>query len=93
MNLTSTLIFLPFVAGLIAFLFNNKAVKYFALGAAILELGVGISAYHFSVLSSEPQFVVNIPWIEALGISFYVGMDGISMILVLLTSFLVPLII
>jgi NADH-quinone oxidoreductase subunit M len=93
MNLTSTLIFLPFVAGLIAFLFNNKAVKYLALVAAILELGIGLSAYHFSVLSSDPQFVVNIPWIEALGINFYAGIDGISLILVLLTSFLVPLII
>jgi NADH-quinone oxidoreductase subunit M len=93
MNLTSTLIFLPLVAGLIAFLINNKAVKYFALAASLVELVVGVYAYaHFNALSAEAQFVANIPWIERLGISFYVGMDGISLLLVLLTTFLVPLI-
>jgi NADH-quinone oxidoreductase subunit M len=93
MNITSTLIFLPFVAGLIAFLINNKAVKYVALVAAIAELGVGLSAYHFSVLNSETQFKVILPWIESLGINFYIGIDGISLLLVLLTTLLVPLII
>ncbi len=93
MNLTSTLIFLPLVAGLIAFLFNNKAVKYLAFAAAIVELGVGLSAYHLSVLTSDVQFSMNIPWIETLGINFYIGMDGISLVLVLLTTLLTPLII
>ncbi len=93
MNLTSTLIFLPLVAGLIAFLINNKAVKYLALVAAVVELGGGLCAYHLSKLNADVQFMVNIPWIETLGINYYVGMDGISLVLVLLTSFLVPLII
>jgi NADH-quinone oxidoreductase subunit M len=93
MNLTSTLIFLPLVAGLIAFLFNNKAVKYLALAAALIELGVGLTAYHLSVITSDVQFSMNIPWIETLGINFYIGMDGISLILVLLTTLLTPLII
>ncbi|HVD97095.1 MAG TPA: NADH-quinone oxidoreductase subunit M [Cytophagaceae bacterium] len=93
MNLTSTLIFLPLVAGLIAFLINNKAVKYLALLAALVELGGGICAYHLSTIQPDAQFVTNVPWIEALGINFYVGMDGISLLLVLLTTFLVPLII
>ncbi|HSZ26479.1 MAG TPA: NADH-quinone oxidoreductase subunit M [Cytophagaceae bacterium] len=93
MNLTSSLIFLPFIAGLIAFLVPSKTVKYVAFIASLLELGGGICAYNLSVLSSEAQFSLNIPWIESLGISFYIGMDGISLLLVLLTTFLVPLII
>ncbi len=93
MNLTSTLIFLPLVAGLIAFLINSKAVKYLALAVALVELGGSLCAYHLSAISSEAQFITNVPWIESLGINFYVGMDGISLLLVLLTTFLVPLII
>lgn len=93
MNLTSTLIFLPLVAGLIAFLINHKAVKYLAMLAALVELGGGLCAYHLSAITSETQFSVTIPWIESLGINFYVGMDGISLLLVILTTFLVPLII
>jgi NADH-quinone oxidoreductase subunit M len=93
MNLTSTLIFLPLVAGLIAFLINNKAVKYLALAAALVELGGGLCAYHTYSVNADTQFAVNIPWIESFGINFYVGMDGISLLLVILTTFLVPLII
>ncbi len=93
MNLTSTLIFLPFVAGLIAFLFQNKAVKYLALAAAVAELGIGLTVYHLYVVGSDTQFVVNLPWIESLEINFYVGIDGISLLLVLLTTLLTPLII
>lgn len=93
MNLTSTLIFLPLVAGLIAFLINNKSVKYLALVASLVELGVGLCAYHTYSVTPDTQFVVNLPWIESLGINFYIGIDGISLLLVLLTTFLVPLII
>jgi NADH-quinone oxidoreductase subunit M len=93
MNLTATLIFLPLIAGLIAFLINNKAVKYLALAAAVVELGGALCAYHLFDLKTDVQFKMNIPWIESLGINFYVGMDGISLLLVLLTSLLVPLII
>ncbi len=93
MNLTSTLIFLPFIAGLIALLINNKAVKYLALVAALLELLGGICAYHLAEVTSQAQFVTDVPWISSLGISFYVGMDGVSLLLVLLTALLVPLII
>ena len=93
MNLTSTLIFLPLVAGLIAFLFQHKAVKYLALAAALIELGIGATVYHLYTVNSDTQFVINIPWIESLGINFYVGIDGISLLLVLLTTLLTPLII
>jgi len=37
------------------------------------------------------QFVQKIVWIEALGISYHVGVDGLSLLLVLLTAFLTPI--
>ncbi len=41
--------------------------------------------------SSSYNFVVNVPWIEALGARFHLGVDGISVWLVLLTTFLLPI--
>ncbi len=38
------------------------------------------------------QFVVNEPWIESWGIAFHLGIDGISLFLVLLTTLLTPLV-
>src|SRR5262245_55794341 len=38
-----------------------------------------------------PQLVQKVPWITALGVSYYVGIDGISLWLVLLTTFLMPI--
>ncbi len=40
--------------------------------------------------TDEFQFVVNAPWIEAFGISYHLGVDGISLWLVLLTTVLTP---
>lgn len=39
------------------------------------------------------QFVERVPWIESFGISYYLGIDGISLWLVLLTTFLVPIVV
>ncbi len=44
-------------------------------------------------ISADPQYVIDCAWIQSLGIHFKVGMDGISMLLVMLTTFLTPLII
>jgi NADH-quinone oxidoreductase subunit M len=42
----------------------------------------------FDRFASGMQFEVNIPWIEQFGISYHVGIDGISLLLILLTTFL-----
>ena len=89
--LLSILIFFPFVAAIGCLLAGENA-KRVALGAAILEFALSI----LMMLQFNPQggtqFLVDYKWIPALGISFKVGMDGISMLLVLLTTFLVPVI-
>ncbi|HEY8402849.1 MAG TPA: NADH-quinone oxidoreductase subunit M, partial [Cytophagaceae bacterium] len=89
--ITAVLIFLPLIAGLLLFLLNNKEqVKHLALTAALVEFA--ISVYAFATFKTG-NFTFNTDWIPSLGISFSVGMDGISILLVMLTTFLVPLII
>jgi len=45
----------------------------------------------FDPAVAGPQMVQKVPWIGALGVNYYVGVDGISFWLVLLTTFLMPI--
>ncbi len=91
--ITASLIFLPIIAGLLIYAVKDEQAKYFALIAAIAEFIITLVALSSFTISADKQFELNTPWIESMGINFHVGMDGISILLVLLTTFLVPLII
>jgi len=89
----SILIFLPVVAALAVLLFKNEAAKHAALTFSVLELAVaGLFLTKF-VPNALVQFAIDVPWIPKMGVYFSAGIDGISMIMVLLTTLLVPLII
>ena len=91
--LTLTLIGIPFVAALLLLMLRGESGKTLALVAALAELVVAIlTATQFSP-EAGAQFAATYPWIEAFGINFSVAMDGISLLLVILTTLLVPLII
>ena len=68
-------------------------VRWLALIVAIavfaLTLGLWVG---FDQTSSEFQLVERVPWIPALGIDYHLGVDGISLFLVLLTTFLTPIV-
>ncbi len=89
------LIFLPLAGALIASLFGkSRNAKIVAFIWSLLSLGV--SAYLLSVFNPDsvaPQFEYDYPWFLEFGIRFQAGIDGISMLLVLLTNGLIPLII
>lgn len=91
--LLSTLIFLPLLGGLITF-FSGVNARKTALAVALVELALSLWVLlaHF-VPTAGMQLVEDYWWVESLGISYKIGLDGISMALVLLTTVLVPLII
>ena len=89
----SILIFLPVVAALVVLLFKNEVAKYAALAFAVAELVIACIFLSRFTPDASNQFGVLSPWIAKAGIYFNVGIDGISMIMVLLTTLLVPLII
>src|SRR3954453_6753429 len=89
----SILIFLPVIAAVIVALLKNSAARYAALFFSIAELAIaGLFLSRF-IPDATTQFAIDVPWITKFGIYFSAGIDGISMILVLLTTLLVPLII
>src|SRR5476651_27024 len=89
----SILIFLPVVAAVIVALLKNGAARHAALFFSVAELVIaGLFLSRF-VPDATTQFGIDVPWIAKFGIYFSAGIDGISMIMVLLTTLLVPLII
>jgi len=87
------LLFLPLLGGLITLLFNNGTAKTVALLFALAELALAITMLTQFVPDATTQFGVDYTWIPRYNIHFKAGIDGISMIMVLLTTGLVPLII
>jgi NADH-quinone oxidoreductase subunit M len=89
----SILIFLPLVAALAVLLFKNETAKHAALLFSVAELAVAVFFMTRFVPDNTTQFSVDYPWMINMGIYFSAGIDGISMILVLLATLLVPIII
>ncbi|NCD70393.1 complex I subunit 4 family protein [Mucilaginibacter agri] len=87
------LLFLPLVAALAVLLFKNETAKHAALLFSVIELGLAVFFITKFVPNASTQFAVDYPWIPKLGIYFTAGIDGISMVMVLLNTLLVPIII
>ncbi len=91
--LLSILIFLPLFGALVTLLLGNnrRAVKVWALLVTVADLALaGVLWGFFNYGQAGMQFVDRFTWIEGLGINYYVGVDGISLWLLLLTAFLSP---
>ncbi|MCD6066110.1 MAG: NADH-quinone oxidoreductase subunit [Bacteroidetes bacterium] len=92
--LTGLLIVIPLIAALLTFFIKGKAARVAALGFSILEFAVSVFAwYQYKTEPLSKQLYLNCTWIESIGANFSVGLDGMSLLMVLLTTFLVPLII
>ena len=92
MNILTTITFLP-VLGVLFLLGINREkprlLKTITLITALMDLAISIPLlFTFDTTTSAMQFVEKIPWIEQYGISYHVGIDGISLFLVLLTTLL-----
>ena len=97
MNLLTSMGLLPLIgAGLIALLpaTNAKLVKQSALLVSVLVAALGITmTIGFDRGITGFQYVERYSWIPSLGISYQLGIDGISLILILLSVLLVPIVI
>lgn len=88
--LTAILIFFPLVASLLMLLIGSENAKRAALVLALIELLLfGYAAANYG---NAAAFSMNIAWLP-FGANFAVAMDGISYLLVMLTTVLVPLIV
>jgi NADH-quinone oxidoreductase subunit M len=91
--LLSIIIFLPLAGALVALLFgkNRTALKIWALVVTLADLAlVGVLLGFFDYGEAGFQFVDQLAWIEPLGISYHVGVDGISLWMMVLAALLGP---
>lgn len=89
----STLIFAPLIAAAIAaFIRGERALRWFTQAFTLGAAGFSLPLYwQFDTSTAAFQFVERAPWIPWLNIHWSVGLDGISLLLVLLTTLIMPL--
>ncbi len=92
MNLVSWIVLTPFIGLLlVGFLRHVEAVRWMTLGVTLLTLGLAARLWaDFEHSAAGMQFVDRMP-LGPLPFEFVVGVDGISLPLLLLTAFLAPL--
>src|SRR5579871_2572977 len=92
--LLSLLIFLPlFFAALVAVL-PEKAIRPGALVLSMLHFLLSLTLfYRFDPSKASLQLVEKAAWLPTFGINYFVGIDGISFWLVILSTFLTPLVV
>jgi len=92
-NILSLLVFLPLAGAVVTlFLRGDGVLKMWAVLVTVVEAVISIPLYTaFQTGTSRFQFPEIYDWIPSLGIKYALGVDGISMLLVLLTTFVMPL--
>lgn len=91
--LTLLIILLPLIFGAIIWLIKGNNSKQLALLSSIVTFLLGAYIVWKFAPNTESQFAINYSWISSANINFSLGIDGISILLVLLTTLVVPLII
>ena len=93
----SIVVFLPLAGAILIALLPataERAIRRWATIVSLAELLISIPLW-WRYVPGEPgwQFVERRPWLPVLGSSYHLGLDGISMLLVLLTTVLTPLVV
>src|SRR5665647_158930 len=94
-QLLTYILFTPLIGALLLLVFqreHEQEIRIFGLTISIITFVLSLMVFaKFESLNPGFQFVHKISWITNLNISYHVGVDGLSMLLLLLTTFLTPL--
>jgi NADH-quinone oxidoreductase subunit M len=87
----SLVVFTPLI-GVLLLLFvpgdNHRLIRWVALGASLVSFAFSLLLLGYDSGGAEFQFREDLPWIEAFGMRYTLGVDGLSVVLVLLTTLL-----
>ena len=102
-HLLSILIWLPIAAGIVVLLVGDDDdadsgragfMRWAALLGSVLTFVLSVGLYtNFDMTTAAMQFVERKPWIDSLSVEYYLGVDGLSAPLILLTTFVTPLVV
>lgn len=86
-NILSILVFFPAVAGLLGFVVDKGSIRTYGITVVAIEFLLSLWLwFSFDTSSAGMQFVEMIPLIPDMGISYYLGTDGISLFIILMTT-------
>lgn len=92
--ITALLLLIPlFAAILILFMKEKRMISRISFLASVAMFFISLYGAWLFITDCSCQWLINIKWINDLGINLRFGLDGISLLLILLTTFLFPLII
>ena len=88
----TALIFVPLLGAALVLAVREEQAKYVALATGVVEFVLSIPLFwSYDPAGEAFQNTVAAPWVESWGIYYRLGLDGISLFMVLLTAFLLPL--
>ncbi len=95
-GLLSVVTFLPALGALLIMLLvprrNDAALKWCGLGVSAATFVASLPVWtRFDGGDADMQFEETLAWMPGLGVGYHVGVDGISVLLLLLTTFLMPI--
>ncbi len=91
-HILSLVIFVPLItAAIVMIVPTQKQAQLVATAGSLVCFLLAIHLwYYFEANIASLQFVEKYPWIPSLGIQYFVGLDGLNLLLVVLTAFLTP---
>jgi NADH-quinone oxidoreductase subunit M len=87
------LLLLPLVFSLLLFGIRGKIAKTIAFIGSLITLSFNLFLLAHCKFDGTYNFYENFVWVHDLGINFTIGMDGLSLVMLLLTNILTPIII
>jgi NADH-quinone oxidoreductase subunit M len=86
-NILSVLIFFPLVAGIFGLLVNRNSIRVYGIAVAAIEFLLSLWLwFSYDAANAGMQFVERVPLIEKFGISYYLGVDGISIFIIIMAT-------
>ena len=85
--IVSILVFFPAIAGLLGFVIDKDSARVYGITVAAIEFFLSLWLwFSFDGSNAGMQFVELIPVIPDFGVNYYLGVDGISLFIVLMTT-------
>jgi NADH-quinone oxidoreductase subunit M len=95
-NILTIVTFLPLLGALVVLAVpDGKLGRSIAFWCSIVVFLISLLLLGSFDAASPAAFQLetNVPWVESLGIGYHIGIDGVSLLLILLTTFLMPIVI
>jgi len=86
-NILSVLVFFPAIAGLLGFVVDKESARAYGITVAAIEFLLSLWLwFSFDMNNPGMQFVEMIPLIPDFGVNYYLGVDGISLFIIIMAT-------